>query len=100
MEKKADNELKEVTLKAADYTNNGTERYIRRIHVTLLAGAMLWFISGFIRHTSLVENHVLSAISEFCEGAACGLIILGLLIITTRYGQKLQAFKLRLLKRH
>lgn len=60
MDKKADNELKEVAIKAADYTTTETERYTRRIHWLLLVGAALWFISGLISHTSLVENHVMS----------------------------------------
>lgn len=95
---KMDNELKEVALKAVDYTNNETKRYTRRIHLILLAGFVLWFLSQLISHTSLVENHVMSAVSEFSEGAACSMVILGILV-TSRYGQRIQAFKQRLLKK-
>jgi transcriptional regulator with XRE-family HTH domain len=93
---KMDNEYKEVALKAVDYTNNETERYNVRIHLILLVGAVLWVLSLLISHTSLVENHVMSAISEFSEGAACSMIIFGI-IVTSRYGQRIQAFKQRLL---
>lgn len=41
----------------------------------------------------------MSAISEFCDGAACGLIICGLIVTTSRYGHRIEAFKRRLLKK-
>lgn len=91
-------ELEETVLKAVDYTNSETERYTRRVHWLLLAGAMLWFVSQLISHTSLVENNVMSAISEFFAGMACGMGICGI-IITSRYGQRIKAFKQRLLKK-
>ncbi len=91
-------ELEETVLKAADYTNRETERYTKRVHWLLLAGVVLWFVSQIISHTSLVENNVVSAISEFSNGAACGMVICGI-IITSRYGQRIAAFKQRLLKR-
>lgn len=95
---KMNKELEETVLKAVDYTNSETERYIKRVHWLLLVGAMLWFVSQLISHTSLVENNVVSAISNFSEGAACGMVICGI-IITSRYGQRIKAFKQRLLKR-
>lgn len=95
---KINKELEETALKAVDYTNSETERYIKRVHWLLLVGAMLWFVSQLISHTSLVENNVVSAISNFFEGAACGMVICGI-IITSRYGQRIKAFKQRLLKR-
>ncbi len=95
---KMDNDLKEVALKAVDYTNNETERYNRRIHAILFVGAVLWVTSILISHTSLVNNHVMNAISEFSEGAAFSMIIVGILA-TSRYGQRINAFKQRLLKK-
>lgn len=100
-ERKSENmnkELEETVLKAVDYTNSETERYARRIHLLLFAGTVLWFISHLISHTSLVENNVMSVISEFSAGAASGMLICGM-IVTSRYGQRLKAFKERLLKR-
>ncbi|MGI6669740.1 MAG: helix-turn-helix domain-containing protein [Acetivibrionales bacterium] len=95
---KMDKELEEVALKAADYTNNETGRYIRKIHWLLLVGAALWVLSQLISHTSLVENRAMSAISDFSEGAACGMVICGI-FVTSRYGQRVKAFKQRLLKK-
>lgn len=61
-------------------------------------GAILWFISQLISHTELDEIAVLAAISDFAEGAAMGALFVGL-IITSRYGNRIRAFKRRLLKR-
>jgi transcriptional regulator with XRE-family HTH domain len=95
---KMNQELEETVLKAVDYTNSETEQYIKRVHWLLLVGAVLWFVSQLIIHTSLVENNVMSAISDFSEGAACGMVICGI-VVTSRYGQRIKAFKQRLLKR-
>lgn len=100
-ERKSDNmnkELEDTVLKVADYTNSETERYTKRIFWLLLIGAVLWFASQLISHTSLIENDVMSAISEFSMGAASGMLICGI-ISTSGYGRRLRAFKQRLLKR-
>lgn len=95
---KMNNEMEETVLKSVDYTNAETERYTKRVHLLLLTGAIFWFVSSLINHTTLNSNVVLSAISDFSEGAAIGMIICGI-IFTSRYGQRIKAFKQRLLKR-
>ena len=95
---KMNKELEETVLKAVDYTNSEAERYIKRVQRLLLIGAMLWFVSQLINHTSLVQNNIVSAISDFSEGAACGMVTCGI-IFTSRYGQRISAFKQRLIKR-
>ena len=95
---KMNKELEETVLKAADYTNSETERYTKRVFWILLIGAVLWITSQLISHTSLIENDVMSAISEFSMGAASGMLICGI-ISTSCYGRRLRAFKQRLLKR-
>lgn len=91
-------EKEETVLKAVDYANTETERYTKRVHWLLLTGAIFWFVSSLIDHTVLNSNGVLSAISDFAEGAAIGMIICGI-VFTSRYGQRIKAFKQRLLKR-
>lgn len=97
-ENNENNEKEETVLKAVDYTNTETERYTKRVHRLLLTGAIFWFVSSLINHTALNSNAVLSAISNFAEGAAIGMIICGI-IFASRYGQRIKAFKQRLLKR-
>ena len=96
---KMNTEIKETVLKAVDYTYTETERYNKRVHRLLLTGAIFWFVSSLINHTELNCNTVLSAISNFAEGASIGMIICGI-IFTSRYGQRIKAFKQRLLKRN
>jgi transcriptional regulator with XRE-family HTH domain len=91
-----DKELKDAVLKAVDYTNNETERITKKINWLLLLGAVFWLLSHVIQHTSLVENHFLSTVSEFSGGALSGMIVSGILV-TSQYGQKIRAFKQRLL---
>ena len=95
---KMNKELEETVLKAVDYTNSQAERYIKRVQRLLFIGAMLWFVSQLISHTSLAENDIVSAISDFAEGAGCGMAICGMIFIS-RHGQRISAFKQRLLKR-
>ena len=92
---KMNEEVKEVVLKAVDYTNSEAERYNRRIHALMLSGAICLLISGVIHHTALNENHVLLLLSEFAEGAGIGMLLCGL-FFSSRYGQKIKAFKKRL----
>lgn len=95
---KMDNEMQETLLKAADYTSTETQRYTKRVHLLLLAGMIFWIVSSLINHTSLNSHAVFSAIADFAEGAAMGMILCGI-IFTSRYGQKIKAFKQRLIKR-
>ncbi len=93
-----DKETKETVLKAAEYMNAGTERYTKRVHLLLLAGGIFWFVASLISHTELNNNAVLNGVSNFAEGAAIGMILCGI-VFTSRYGQRIEAFKQRLLKR-
>lgn len=96
--KNMNKELEETVLKAVDYTTAETAQYTKKIHILLLVGVILWFLSQLICHTILVENNVLKAISDFAEGASVGMVIMGI-VVTSRYGQRIRQFKQRILKR-
>ncbi|MEG0900145.1 MAG: helix-turn-helix domain-containing protein [Oscillospiraceae bacterium] len=91
-------DLEDTVLKAVGYTSTQTEQFTRKINWLLLVGAILWFISQLIDHTELTQIYFLSAISDFAAGAAGGMVICGI-VMTSRYGQRIKAFKQRLLKR-
>ncbi len=95
---KMDKNLEETILKTADYTNTQTEQYTKRVRFVFIFSAILWFVSQLINHTALDEIAVLTAISDFADGAAIGLLFVGI-IVTSRYGNRIRAFKQRLLKR-
>lgn len=90
-------EVEETVLKAVDYTNSETVRYTQRVFWILSTGIICWAVSQIISHTSLVENHLLSTFSDFSMGFACGMMICGI-VITSRYGKRIRAFKERVLK--
>lgn len=95
---KMNKELEETVLKAADYTSAETLRVTRKVRWLLRAGVIFWFCSQLIAHTELDNIYALRAASDFAEGASCGMMICGI-IVTSRCGQKIRAFKLRLLKK-
>lgn len=92
------NEMEETVLNAVDYTNTETQRYIKRVRLLLLTGISFWFVSSLISHTPLTDYAAFRAVSDFAEGAALGMAVSGI-ILTSRYSQKIKAFKQRLLKR-
>ncbi|MEG0091410.1 MAG: helix-turn-helix transcriptional regulator [Oscillospiraceae bacterium] len=93
-----DKKSEETILKAVDYTNTETERYTKKVNRLLTFGAILWISAQIIEHTGLVEIYAMSAISEFAQGATSGMLIFGL-IVTSRYGKRIKAFKHRLINR-
>ena len=94
---KMNEETTEAVLQAVDYANSETERHNRHIRIMLLIGMIFWLVSSLIKHTALSDNRVLNLLSEFSEGAGIGMIFCGL-VFNSRYGQKLKAFKMRLLR--
>ncbi len=97
-DEKMNKEAEEIALKAVEYTNNEMEHHTRRVQWLLLTGAVFWFVSQLIQHTELVQITIISNFSAFAEGAACGMVICGI-IATSRYGKRLRDLKVRLLKR-
>lgn len=95
---KMNKEAEETVLKAVEYTNTETECYARRVHWLLLAGAVFWFTALLIQHTELAQFTIINNFSDFAEGAACGMLICGI-IITSKYEKRLRDFKKRLLNR-
>lgn len=91
-------EFEDTLLKAVDYTHTETERYTKKVHWLFFAGALFWVAAQVIQHTGLIETYAFRAVSDFAEGATCGMILCGF-IVTCRYGYKIKAFKQRMLKR-
>lgn len=91
-------EMEKTVLESVDYANTETERYTKRTHLLLLVGTIFWVVSSLINHTILNNNVFLNEVSSFTEGAAIGMIVCAI-FFTSRYGQRIKAFKQRLLKR-
>ncbi|MGN0666435.1 MAG: helix-turn-helix domain-containing protein [Huintestinicola sp.] len=93
-----DKELEETVLKAVEYTNTETSKVTRKLNWLLMVGVIFWYLSQIISHTELYEIYAWNAVSEFLAGAGSGMVIFGILM-TSVHGQKIKAFKQRLLKK-
>lgn len=92
-----DKELKETVLKVADYSKEEKLKITRRLHWLFITGCIS-FVIYFI--TLFVENEAPTALFDFLQGMSLGIsfgmIIVGV-IMTSRYAEKIHAFKKRLL---
>lgn len=95
---KMNKETEEVVLQAAEYNNKDAERYTKRVRILLLAGALFFVASQIIQHSSLAQVAAWRNVSDFAEGAVCGMIVWGI-IVTGKFGKKLRDFKKRLQQR-
>ena len=90
--------VEDTEIKTAEDIKAQTERYFKTVRLIFVISPSLWLISHLIGHTGLAEIAPLKALSEFSEGAATGMLLVGL-IITGLYGSKIRAFKQRILQR-
>lgn len=92
-------ELKETVLKVADYSNEEKAKITKRMHLLFIAGCVS-FVVYFI--TMFIEPNEPTAIFGFLQGVSLGIsfgMVLFGVIMTSKYAQKIRAFKMRLLKR-
>ena len=91
---KMDKELKETVLKVADYSNEEKQKITRRMHYLFIAGSIAAVIYMILYFTDC-ENNFLGGL---CLGITFGMIIVGM-IMTSKHGLQIRAFKMRLLHR-
>ncbi len=94
-----DTEAKETVLKVADYSNEEKLRITKRLHWIFVSG-LCFFTFYFLMLFLEPENP--SALFGFargmCLGFSFGTIVAGV-IMTSRYAQRIRAFKMGLLRR-
>jgi len=100
-ERKSENmnkEMKETVLQAVDYTNTEAERCNKRIRICNSIAMGLFVLYMLIRDTSFYANHTaIKVATDFAQGLALGMLLAGILM-SSRYGAKVRAFKQRLMK--
>lgn len=99
-ERKSENmnrEMEETVLKAVDYTNTEAERLNKRVRICNACALMLIMIYQLVEYTGFYDNHIIRNCAEFAQGAAIGMLFVGL-VLSSKYGMKIRAFKKRLLK--
>lgn len=101
-ERKSENmnkEMKETVLQAVDYTNTEAEKCNKRVRICNAIGMLLISIYMLLKDTGIyLDNHIIRNGVDFAQGLGVGMVILAL-IMSSRYGAKVRAFKKRLFKR-
>lgn len=94
-----DQEMKETVLQAVDYTNMEAEKYNKRVRIFNAIAYLLLAAYAILKDTTIYnENSFVFVATNFMQGMAIGMLLLGL-IMSSRYGAKVRAFKQRLLKK-
>lgn len=91
---KMDKELKETVLKVADYSNEEKQKITRRMHYLFIGG----FIAAVVYMVLYFTDHADNFLGGLCLGITFGMMIVGV-IMTSKHGSQIRAFKMRLLHR-
>jgi len=96
---KMEKEMKETVLQAVEYTNTEAEKNNNRVRVCYIIAMILIVANIFLRDTSIYnENSIVMAATDFAEGLAIG-VLLVCVIMLSRYGARIKAFKQRIFKK-
>ena len=97
-ERKSENmnkEMKETVLQVADYTNTEAEKYNKRVRICNSIAWLLILTYMLLKDTSIyMDNQIVRNGVDFAQGVAIGMLFVGLLM-SSRYGAKVRAFKQR-----
>ena len=95
-----DKEMKETVLQAVDYTNTEAERYNKRVRLCNAIAMGLFLLYTIIRDSAVyVDNLAIKTVVDITQGLAIGMLLTGL-IMSSRYGAKVRAFKQRLFRKN
>lgn len=102
-ERKSENmnkEIKETILQAVDYTNTEAERYNKRVRICNAIAMALFLLYVEIKDMAIYTNYpVVRAGVDIAEGLGIGMLLAGL-IMSSRYGAKVRAFKQRIFRKN
>ncbi|MGM0216525.1 hypothetical protein [Enterococcus sp. AZ109] len=91
-------ELKETTLKVADYSNEERKKLTKKMHVLFLLGAIASALFIILDLMGTADTGLTETIASFALGFSFGMLVVGV-IVTSRYMIKIRKFKQRLLNR-
>ena len=95
-----DKKMKETVLQAVDYTNTEAERYNKRVRLCNAIAMALFLLYTIIRDTVVYTDYfVVKTVVDIAQGLVIGMLLAGL-IMSSRYGAKVRAFKQRLFKKN
>lgn len=92
-------EMKETVLQAVEYTNAESERCHKRVRLCTSVGMLIFVIAMMVNDSSFAADRVYAHVGcDIAQGVALGIMLCGL-ILSSRYGAKIKAFKKRLFKK-
>ena len=98
-ERKSENmnkETKETVLQAVDYTNTEVNKSNKKVRLCVAVAMLLQVASLFLRDSALyVEDTFVAFVIDFIQGAGVGMMLTAV-VMTSRYGAKIRAFKQRI----
>ena len=93
-------EIKETVLQAVDYTNTEAEKYNKRVRICNSIALLLIVAYMSLKDTGIyMDNHIIRNGLDFAQGLAVGMLLCGV-IMSSRYGAKIRAFKQRVLMKN
>ena len=91
-------EMKETVLQAVDYTNTEAEKNNQRVRICNSVALLLIVAYMSLKDAEIyLNNQMIRNGLNFAQGLAIGMLLAGL-IMSSRYGAKVRAFKHRLFK--
>lgn len=91
-------EMKQTVLQVVDYTNTEIEKYNRRVRICNAVVMFLMVVYTILKDTTIyMDNNIVMSITDFAQGMAVGMMLVGL-IMSSRYGARIRAFKKKMLK--
>ena len=96
---KMDKEMRETVLQAVEYTNTEVEKNNKRVRICNAIAMLL--VAGYtiLKDTAIYnDNAIVMAVTDFAQGLAIGMLLVGVIMLS-RYGARIRAFKQRLLKK-
>ncbi|MBO4767647.1 MAG: helix-turn-helix transcriptional regulator [Lachnospiraceae bacterium] len=98
-QKTMEKEMKETVLQAVEYTNVGSERCHKRVRLCCATGMLIFVITMILNDSALAAEHAFVRTGcDIAQGVALGIMLCGL-IISSRYGAAIKAFKKRIFKK-
>lgn len=97
-EEMIDKEEERTLLKAVDYANEDKVTFSRRLCALFVVAIFAFIVYGVIEMQGLASTGIYEKIANVSLGFVFGMLLVGALF-TSRYGEKVRAFKRKLLRR-
>ncbi len=91
-----DKETERTLLKVADYTNEEKVKFSRRLCAMFFVAILALVVYGVIEMQGLASTGIYEKIADVSLGLVFGMLLVGALF-TSRYGEKVRAFKRKVL---